>query len=485
MNENVQASADPKKTRRNTILIIIAVVVVAAVVVGLAIYANTSTSNASMKKTVALSSEHYEVNGAMMTYFFYSSYQSYASVLSTYYGLDTSKSLKSQKYSDEATWFDYMAAMSSNYVKEILSLCEAANAAGMTVDADDEATIDASVAALAQNAQAEGYTLQTFLMTVFGGNVEEADVRDCLHLTTLASKYAAQFDAGLSYTTADYEAYYEENKTTYDGVDLITYTIKQNDLMEKDADGNPVGSISDAAAKAEEAAATIASATTAEDFTAAIAAYAVDDLGYTQEDADDLASRCNVTHLTASAGNEASEWAFSANPGDTTIITESGGTSYSVYFLVKGAYRDETPTRTVRHILIGTDAYDDAKATADEVYKTWEDAGFSLDTFETLVTEYSTDTGSVTTGGLYENVSPGEMVTEFNDWLFDTARKPGDHGIVETTYGYHIMYYVGEGEPSWVCDADEALRSNAYTAMLEENAGSIQMNADVIYSINA
>ena len=65
------------------------------------------------------------------------------------------------------------------------------------------------------------------------------------------------------------------------------------------------------------------------------------------------------------------------------------------------------------------------------------------------------------------------------------ARKPGDHGIVETTYGYHIMYYVGEGEPSWVCDADEALRSNAYTAMLEENAGSIQMNADVIYSINA
>ena len=268
-------------------------------------------------------------------------------------------------------------------------------------------------------------------------------------------------------------------------MDLITYTIKQNDMMEKDADGNPVGSVSDAATKAEEAAATIASATTAEDFTAAIAAYAVDDLGYTQEDADDLASRCNVTHLTASAGNEASDWAFSANPGDTTIITESGGTSYSVYFLVKGAYRDETPTRTVRHILIGTDAYDDAKATADEVYKTWEDAGFSLDTFETLVTEYSTDTGSVTTGGLYENVSPGEMVTEFNDWLFDTARKPGDHGIVETTYGYHIMYYVGEGEPSWVCDADEALRSNAYTAMLEENAGSIQMNADVIYSINA
>ena len=114
MNENVQAPADPKKTRRNTILIIAAVVVIAAVVIGLAIYANTSPTNTAMKSSVALSSEHYEVNGAMMTYFFYSSYQSYASILSTYYGLDTSKSLKAQNYSDEATWFDYMAAMAAN-----------------------------------------------------------------------------------------------------------------------------------------------------------------------------------------------------------------------------------------------------------------------------------------------------------------------------------------------------------------------------------
>ena len=47
------------------------------------------------------------------------------------------------------------------------------------------------------------------------------------------------------------------------------------------------------------------------------------------------------------------------------------------------------------------------------------------------------------------------------------------------------MYYVGEGEPKWVCDADEALRDNAYSAMLQENADSIEMDADVIYSINA
>ena len=35
------------------------------------------------------------------------------------------------------------------------------------------------------------------------------------------------------------------------------------------------------------------------------------------------------------------------------------------------------------------------------------------------------------------------MVESFNDWCFDSSRKPGDTGIVETTYGFHVMYFVG------------------------------------------
>ena len=41
------------------------------------------------------------------------------------------------------------------------------------------------------------------------------------------------------------------------------------------------------------------------------------------------------------------------------------------------------------------------------------------------------------------------MVDTFNDWCFDESRKPGDHGIVETTYGYHIMYFVGHSETDY------------------------------------
>ena len=35
------------------------------------------------------------------------------------------------------------------------------------------------------------------------------------------------------------------------------------------------------------------------------------------------------------------------------------------------------------------------------------------------------------------------MVEAFNDWCFDESRKAGDTGIVETDFGYHIIYFAG------------------------------------------
>ena len=49
-------------------------------------------------------------------------------------------------------------------------------------------------------------------------------------------------------------------------------------------------------------------------------------------------------------------------------------------------------------------------------------------------------------GGLYTDIYPGQMVPEFNDWCFAAERQVGDHGIVKTSYGYHIMFFSGEGD---------------------------------------
>ena len=88
----------------------------------------------------------------------------------------------------------------------------------------------------------------------------------------------------------------------------------------------------------------------------------------------------------------------------------------------------------------------------------------------------------MTTGGLYENVSPGEMVTEFNDWLFDESRKPGDTGIVfnEGGYtGYHVMYFVGDDVPCWQVQVENTLRSRdteAWQKGLTDSAEVVELS---------
>ena len=60
------------------------------------------------------------------------------------------------------------------------------------------------------------------------------------------------------------------------------------------------------------------------------------------------------------------------------------------------------------------------------------------------------------------------MVQEFNDWCFDAARKPGDTAVVKTTYGYHIMYFVGEGETYRKTQILNDLKEEAYNEWSEK-----------------
>lgn len=114
-------------------------------------------------------------------------------------------------------------------------------------------------------------------------------------------------------------------------------------------------------------------------------------------------------------------------------------------------------------------AWADAEAEAKRIYEEWKSGDATEESFGELANTYSADTGSNTTGGLYEDVYPGQMVTEFNDWCFDTSRQPGDTAIVETSYGYHIMYYVGTTENYyWKTAAESELRYQEYDAKLSE-----------------
>lgn len=126
------------------------------------------------------------------------------------------------------------------------------------------------------------------------------------------------------------------------------------------------------------------------------------------------------------------------------------------------------------------DAWAAAKALADEVYAQWQ-ADPTEDRFAELANENSTDPGSNTTGGLYEDFAPGQMVAAFNDWCFDSARQPGDTGIVETDFGYHIMFFIGSTDTrSWFDTAKADMTNQLLSELAEEKtapfADSIKFN---------
>jgi len=135
----------------------------------------------------------------------------------------------------------------------------------------------------------------------------------------------------------------------------------------------------------------------------------------------------------------------------------------------------------VRHILVqvegGTTAEDGTTTYSDEEWKTCEEeAQAILDTwlagdkteesFAALAAEKTEDPGSQGTGGLYQQVYEGQMVPEFNDWCFDESRQYGDYGLVRTSYGYHVMFFV-KSEPQWTYYAESDWMNEQSSKLLE------------------
>lgn len=145
---------------------------------------------------------------------------------------------------------------------------------------------------------------------------------------------------------------------------------------------------------------------------------------------------------------------------------------------------------SVRHILIEPEAADEtatgytdeewaaAEAKANDVYALWQQNP-TEDYFAELANEKSADPGSNTNGGLYEDFPSNQMVAEFSDWCFDQSRQPGDTGVVKTTYGYHIMYFVGQTETkAWMDTVREQMLTDKMTAFIDEQCEAFPLQYD-------
>ena len=193
---------------------------------------------------------------------------------------------------------------------------------------------------------------------------------------------------------------------------------------------------------------------------------------------------------TDAEGDTAGLWASSADRkvGDTIVTEnddtaentddENAGYTATAYMMVEPMKRDDTLTRNVGHILFTNATYENDTATeakAQEIMAQFKAGAMTKEAFEALANEYTEDSGV-----FYEDVFPGQMVAEFEDWMFDEARKEGDVDIVKTQHGYHLMYYMGENPdtPAWKAVAKNAIANEELEAWYEQAAEKYAVTVD-------
>ncbi len=145
----------------------------------------------------------------------------------------------------------------------------------------------------------------------------------------------------------------------------------------------------------------------------------------------------------------------------------------------------------VRHVLImpeGADssnirsetfdeaAWEASRVIAEELLAQFEQGDKSEESFAAMAVEYSQD-GSAVDGGLYTDVAKGQMVENFENWCFDESRQSGDYGLVETEFGYHLMYFVSS-RPMWVDYAESELLNKRANELLNMLLEQYTMEAD-------
>lgn len=185
---------------------------------------------------------------------------------------------------------------------------------------------------------------------------------------------------------------------------------------------------------------------------------------------------------------------------DTVEVTDDEMEAYFQEYETE--LKENTPSITkdsgllvdVRHILVmpegGTlsddglttvysDAeWEDCRVKAQAIYDQWLSGDKTEASFGDLANEKSEDQGGqVTDGGIYTDVYQGQMVEEFDAWCFDPARQSGDHGMVKTVYGYHVMYYVG-GEEGWIRYSRAGAQQEKVYAMEDQLAEENAVQAD-------
>ena len=497
-----QKKSEKSKAAAKIVKMVVAIVL--AVVVAGGIVWKVLDDTAAIKKNTTVFSlgDDIRVSEVEFTYY-YSQYlnniYSYAQQYAMYgmnIGIDPTKSPDEQNYGTDA---DGKEMLLSDYLKnETISALQTykilyaeAIKAGYKLTDDEQKSIDDQVEELRNTAAENKYSLNAYLKASYGKGINEKFLRKQLEMQNIVSRYQSDTSKKLtdSYSAADIKAVYDKDHSAYNAVDARTLSFAIETLTAKDGETSEQLATRQKAAAAKvkaEAEAALKACTSEKAFLEQAKKKNSSTENYDAESATALIEAAKST-ITSYVSEDAAKWAFDSarKAGDVKLFevgSDGNVSSYVILYINKGSYAPIASN--VRHILISftdnasssSEATDEqkkaAKASADKIYKEWQSGAKTEDSFAALAKEKSKDTGSAADGGLISGItSSANYVESFRNWATDSSRNVGDTGIVESEYGYHIMYYSGS-DYAWKSAIRSAKASEDFEKQLNELEGS-------------
>ena len=514
-------SEPPKKKKKGLVigLIALATVAVAAIVVAVLFKtgviggnkeetteiishsknADSSLTDIDENAEIALEIGDIKISDAQFDYYYYMSYQYFAQMESGYqqqgmsmgFPLDRAPDEVLSGQTDEAGNEIYYDKVIAEYAANIaflqFSMYSEAKAAGYTLNAEEQEQIDEVIASLKTQAETNSYTLDDYIKEMYSEGLNEKGLRKLLEIELITTRYNEDLEtkAYESVTAEQIKAEYDANMKLYNYADIryysITLPVVTKSATESDEEFNKRKSEAQKA-EIDAANAVLSKINDAESFKAAALEHK------NKEDArpSETDPTVEIKGLTYNAAKtvlseEAAEWILDAarNTGDKNLfITEK-----AAYIVMVEAPAYAGNSVDVRHCLVKFDVKDSYSVPTDEQKKAafdeatkikeeWVKAGGTEEAFIEIVKKYNDDTASNEKGGLYESITKSSNYVEnFKLWAVDPARKEGDCDIVETEFGYHIMYFVKNNGPDWNYTAGEKLQKEAYEKAYDELLG--------------
>lgn len=383
----------------------------------------------------------------------------------TYFGLDTSKDLSTQMYSDTLTWQDYFEQNAVESLKQNKALMAEAKAAGFTYDTTDE--YNTFKETIKTSAASAGISEKEYVRSIYGSYATMGRIEEYVKNDMVMNAYYQKLQEDNAPSDDEIQSYYEENKATYDSVDYRLTTIEADLPTEPTELADPVEeTAADTTGTTDGTVATDSTQDTAYQPSDAEIAKAMEDAKVLADDAEKTVAKDGEAHENeqkSSVNYLISDWLFddARKAGDTTVITNDNSHCYYAVAFEK-RYLDETPSADVRVIIPTEDK------TGEEILEEWKSGAATEDSFAELCKKYTQDTSAVENGGLFEQVTKTGMTEELSNWIFDNSRQAGDTVAITVSDTTYVLYYIGQDQPEWKINIKNTLVSDTMSQHMQD-----------------